>query len=649
MPFEVMKNSKRQRQLLACLLFFLIANLFFSPPALAAEKPVSTEENNLQDSLHFYAAKADSMRKSNPDQSQHAIRRMLDLQKSNKEPDFMQQVFIRAARAFYMLKQFDSAIKYTDQASGLIQEVDNTVNQAEIYMLYSDINYYLADFAKGIDYAGKALELYEDMADSAGIAKTHKELSVLYREQGSFEEGINNAFAALNYFESKNDSLNIADALRMIASIFHLTKNMEGYKTYLFRAKRYLNPKKNNELFVIVLKEIAYIARDEGKIDSSLMLLKYAAQTEMQVNNLIGYAVSQIGIGNTLMRIDSVDAALRAFRDVKEIGQTHNLDRYLSHALHSIGEVYYAIYQYDSAIIYLNQASEMAKKINYSIVYERSLLILFQVYEEQGDYKKALNYYKAYDAYSDSLRSEKVKLNIAELQTKYETFKREQEILQLHKEKELQQSKELLLKTLIIGIVLVSLLIIILFWQKRMKEKKLHQQRELFHEQEKALATAEMEKRKLKEEELRQSVQYKSKQLSTHALHMMQKNKMLQGLQANLKLIAKNATVADKQSLKQVNYQINQSLLSDKEWDIFKLYFEEVNRDFYQKLLDISPELTNYEQRLCALIKLNMNSHEMASVLNISPNSVKSARYRLKKKLGLDAEDDLEAFIRRIE
>jgi DNA-binding CsgD family transcriptional regulator len=81
---------------------------------------------------------------------------------------------------------------------------------------------------------------------------------------------------------------------------------------------------------------------------------------------------------------------------------------------------------------------------------------------------------------------------------------------------------------------------------------------------------------------------------------------------------------------------------------VFKLYFEEVNRDFYRKLNDLNPELTTNDHRLCALIKLNMNSKEMASVLNVAPNSIKSSRYRLKKKLGLDMEADLEEFIRSL-
>ena len=190
------------------------------------------------------------------------------------------------------------------------------------------------------------------------------------------------------------------------------------------------------------------------------------------------------------------------------------------------------------------------------------------------------------------------------------------------------------------------MLIFVGIWQKRKKDRQIHLQKELFHKKENELATAELEKSKAKEEELQQSILYKSKQLSTHALHMMQKNTMLHEIQTDIKSLSKKASVDDKPNYKRINLQINQSLRSQKDWDVFKLYFEDVNRNFYKKLKEINPELTTNDHRLCALIKLNMTSKEMASVLNVAPNSIKSARYRLKKKLGLDVEADLEEFIK---
>ncbi len=85
-----------------------------------------------------------------------------------------------------------------------------------------------------------------------------------------------------------------------------------------------------------------------------------------------------------------------------------------------------------------------------------------------------------------------------------------------------------------------------------------------------------------------------------------------------------------------------------KDRDLFKLYFEQINESFFDKLKKINPALTGNDYKLCALIKLNMSVKEMASVLNISADSLKNGRYRLKKKLKLGRDEDMNSMIRNI-
>jgi len=100
--------------------------------------------------------------------------------------------------------------------------------------------------------------------------------------------------------------------------------------------------------------------------------------------------------------------------------------------------------------------------------------------------------------------------------------------------------------------------------------------------------------------------------------------------------------------MKQVMRSLKQGLNVDKDWDLFKLYFEQTNERFFDELKKINPGLTGNDYKLCALMKLNMSVKEMASVMNISADSLKNARYRLKKKLKLQADDKLNIFIGNI-
>jgi DNA-binding CsgD family transcriptional regulator len=79
------------------------------------------------------------------------------------------------------------------------------------------------------------------------------------------------------------------------------------------------------------------------------------------------------------------------------------------------------------------------------------------------------------------------------------------------------------------------------------------------------------------------------------------------------------------------------------------LYFEQINKSFFTKLKTINADLTQNDIKLAALIKLRFNIKEAASVLNLSPNSIKGARSRLRNKLKLESSDDLSLFIEKIE
>ncbi len=95
----------------------------------------------------------------------------------------------------------------------------------------------------------------------------------------------------------------------------------------------------------------------------------------------------------------------------------------------------------------------------------------------------------------------------------------------------------------------------------------------------------------------------------------------------------------------EVHKLINKGQNQDGDWEDFNTRFESLNKNFYSRLKTAYPEISPNDLRICALIKLNLSIKEMAGILNISPDSVKTARYRLRKKLQLNTEDNLTEFI----
>ena len=93
---------------------------------------------------------------------------------------------------------------------------------------------------------------------------------------------------------------------------------------------------------------------------------------------------------------------------------------------------------------------------------------------------------------------------------------------------------------------------------------------------------------------------------------------------------------------------VSDSLKGDDEWNRFKIHFEKVHPDFFNKLKSESNELTENDLRLCAYIKIGMRAKDIAAMLSVSPASVNTNRYRLRRKLGLTKEDSLDDYIRKI-
>ncbi|RIV27775.1 helix-turn-helix transcriptional regulator [Fibrisoma montanum] len=147
---------------------------------------------------------------------------------------------------------------------------------------------------------------------------------------------------------------------------------------------------------------------------------------------------------------------------------------------------------------------------------------------------------------------------------------------------------------------------------------------------------------------LTEALELRSRELTTQTLNLLQKNALMEEVREMISDILKvSATAAQPQK---INYNrliklIDYSFSLDKEWEDFRVYFEQVHQSFFVRLKEICPDLTPGELRLCALVKLNLNLKESATILKISPDSVKTARYRLRKKLNVSEEQTLTDYL----
>ena len=196
-------------------------------------------------------------------------------------------------------------------------------------------------------------------------------------------------------------------------------------------------------------------------------------------------------------------------------------------------------------------------------------------------------------------------------------------------------------------VIYIVLFLILSFNINKSYQRYYQKQREkLIEENNRLLEIAALENEKqlmqLRNEQLSNDVDAKNRELAVSTLSLIKKDELLKIIQEDLK---KTAEVADSKNLKSVISTINNSLSKDDSWNTFKEAFDNVDKDFLKKIKALHPVLTPSDLKLCAYLRLNLSSKEIAPMLNISIRSVEIKRYRLRKKLNLLHDDGLVNYI----
>ncbi len=151
---------------------------------------------------------------------------------------------------------------------------------------------------------------------------------------------------------------------------------------------------------------------------------------------------------------------------------------------------------------------------------------------------------------------------------------------------------------------------------------------------------------RLTQEKMEAELSHKSRELATSTMSIIEKNELITKIKSELKSIKDK--VADKDSTLEINRiikNIDRKINVDKDWDKFQIYFDEVHSDFSMRFKATFRNITPQDLKLCAYLRLNMNSKDIANLMNISVRSVETNRYRLRKKLNLPHDTNLTDFI----
>lgn len=148
---------------------------------------------------------------------------------------------------------------------------------------------------------------------------------------------------------------------------------------------------------------------------------------------------------------------------------------------------------------------------------------------------------------------------------------------------------------------------------------------------------------RIKSQKLEQEIELKTKELTTLALQIAQKNELL-----NMLLNDLDKNLGEIQNIRDIRSQIISNMNTERSWDLFEKQFKLVHFDFIERLSKTYPSLSPGELKVCALMRINLSSKEMSNLLCQSERSIETYRYRIRKKFNLTPDKNLVSFLSRL-
>ncbi len=614
----------------------LLLSVFFFCNSMIAQNQQKTDsilsliKNSDNDTIKAsnYIALTNLTLYNNPTLAKNYIENSLRLYKKTNNKKGLANSYYTKADYFRSQTQYDSTHYYYNQALNTSLSIGDTLSAAitrhRIGAQYI-IDGKLDDCLKIMDMN---IPIFERYNDSISLGNVYLIKAQVADMRGYTNIALKENLKALKIHQNANAKSRIAMGFFIMGSVYLDMKQHE--KALEFFIKNYkLHDELGNDL--PKAQTLNYI----GKCYSYLNLLDLAEenfQKGLQLSEKLGYkaniARSYVSIGYNYFKAKDYDKAIENLQKGGALWRALNSPYDEADALVYLGEIFMDKNNYAKAIDYFNQSITVIDTIDSPYTLKRVYKNRSIAFEKLGKFKAALYDHQKSKTFSDTIFNIERTRAVEELNTLYETEKKEQEIVLQQNEIELLEQKAKVndLQRLLLGsgFILFVITFGLVWYSLRQKVKR----------------------NRLEKEKLSIALEYKKKELTTHALHIAKKNEVLDNLKQKAEELQclENTSKGYQQLIRTINF----NLKDDNHWENFARYFEEVHKDFNTNIKQQFPDVTPNELRLIALLKMNLSSKEIANILSISADGVKKARQRLRKKMQLSPKDSLETSILEI-
>jgi len=516
-----------------------------------------------------------------------------------------------------------------DDLDSLLKVVENTDNDTvkahnfnKISHLYNSI-----DLDSSLFYAQKALEQAEAIPYSLEINRAYKHLGRCYAQKHKYN-------LALFYLEQamKLDSsyMNEGALAETFISLGNVYRNMEKYDfARSFDSLAYSIFKdfpSNQAIHFNVAACLVNLGTDYYHIKQYDSSRVYLARLKKHLGpNAHPFFLFHYydRLGDVFFKdSDNFDQALNCYDSAMYFATASGQSGELGGLFNKLAKIYIETGDYDQALTFLEKAASNVEKLDSEELRMTNLEYFVDYYLSVDNVREANKYLLQLSELKDTLYKKDNSLKLAEFEVMHKTLEKENEILSLKEENWIEREKRLRLTFLLIiiaGLIFIITAIIIRRNRNSTKEKKI----------------------------LKQELELKDRELTSNALSLVKRNEILTNTSEKLTQ-SKSKLTEENQVIIQAIISNLRAELSDSGWAEFEMRFLRVHPTFYDNLRKDFPDITAAELKLAALLRLEMSTKEISSLTGSTPRSVEVSRSRLRKRLYLSPERNLQSFLSRI-
>ncbi|MCD4734783.1 MAG: tetratricopeptide repeat protein [Bacteroidales bacterium] len=517
-------------------------------------------------------------RLSHPEQAEILANKALEMAEISDDMTEKTKALMNLARAKSTLNAYDSVLIIIHQAKEILKSLDNPILEGEALLIEGYALKETQNFNKAFKEFHKAVDIFIDENFYEGLTKAYNQIGGIYYDRSDLERAATYFIKSLSITQKTNNQENMAAALNNVGEIYRLNKNFKIALQYYHRAIRINRETFNNYYLIINLDNVGNIYLETNKLDSALIYLNESLA----------------------------------------LAESLHIPRLIITSGNSLADYYFVIKQYEKAKALYYSAYQLASISGPLAGLREATKGLSDVSVTTGNFKDGWIYLNEYKRLNDSLlNTESIKqITRHELSLKYEN---ENRVLA-------SKRRQSGLVYFFIGSAIIAMLLIIILLYGRQKIK---------------IKYSLLEKERIATEQslLQAEMDHKNRELTTGIMYLVKKNELINYVTEKL--------IKGKIHFKKENqYKINdiilefQSMTSDNIWLLFEKKFSEVHSDFFNLLAIRFPKLTEKDKKLCALLRLNLTSKEIASITHQNLNSIQVSRTRLRKKLGIDNSNE---------